>query len=88
MVDDKETGLVFTESPSRRSFLGMSSVAVATVTFPGLTADAQDKASTQKAEHDHSSSEPGSENRPLSLVLFAAPQVLLAFSLSQWIRHL
>jgi hypothetical protein len=52
----------------------MSSVAVATVTFPGLTADAQDKARTQKAEYDRSSIEPGPENRPLYLVLFAAPQ--------------
>ena len=65
----------------------MSSVAVATVTFPGLTADAQDKARTQKAERDRSSIEPGPENRPLYLVLCAAPQVLLAFSLSQWISH-
>jgi hypothetical protein len=31
----------------------MSSVAVATAAFAGLSADAQDKASTQKAEHDH-----------------------------------
>ena len=47
------------EHPSRRSFLGMSSVALATAAFAGLTANAQDKESTQKAEHDHSSSDPG-----------------------------
>jgi hypothetical protein len=44
------------EHPSRRSFLGMSSLALATATLAGLTANAQEKASTQKAEHDHSSS--------------------------------
>ena len=50
------------EHPSRRSFLGMSSVALATAAFAGLTANAQDKASTQKAEQNHSSSDPGPEN--------------------------
>src|ERR1700691_4422044 len=53
------------EHPSRRSFLGMSSVALATAALAGLTANAQEKASTQKAEHDHSSSDPAQENRPL-----------------------
>src|SRR5580692_8822430 len=53
------------EHPSRRSFLGMSSVALATAAFAGLTANAQDKASTQKAEQNHSSSDPGPENKPL-----------------------
>jgi oxalate decarboxylase len=52
------------EHPSRRSFLGMSSVALATAAFAGL-ANAQDKASTQKAEHDHSSNDPGPENKVL-----------------------
>jgi oxalate decarboxylase len=53
------------EHPSRRSFLGLSSVALATAAFTGLTSDAQTQASTQKAEHDHSSSDPGQENRGL-----------------------
>src|ERR1700759_897220 len=53
------------EHASRRSFLGFSSVALATAAFGGLTARAQEKASTQKAEHDHSSSDPGQENKPL-----------------------
>ena len=53
------------EHPSRRSFLGMGSIAVAAAAFAGLSANAQDKASTQKAEHDHSSSDPGPENKPL-----------------------
>jgi oxalate decarboxylase len=62
---DKEKELELAESPSRRSFLGMSSVALATAAFAGLTANAQERASTQKAEHDHSSSDPGQENKPL-----------------------
>src|ERR1700721_3204649 len=53
------------EAPSRRSFLGMSSVALATAALAGLSANAQEKESTQKAEHDHSSSDPGQENKPL-----------------------
>jgi oxalate decarboxylase len=40
------------EHPSRRRFLGMSSVALATAAFVGVAANAQEKASTQKAEHD------------------------------------
>jgi oxalate decarboxylase len=59
----KERSLM--EHPSRRSFLGLSSVALATAAFAGRTANAQDKASTQKAEHDHSSSDPGPENKAL-----------------------
>jgi oxalate decarboxylase len=62
---DKEKHLELAESPSRRSFLGMSSVALATAALAGLAANAQEKASTQKAEHDHSSSDPGQENKPL-----------------------
>jgi oxalate decarboxylase len=53
------------EHPSRRTFLGLSSVALAAAAFTGLTANAQTKASTQKAEGDHSSSDPGPENRSL-----------------------
>lgn len=53
------------EHPSRRNFLGMSSLALATTAFAGLTANAQERASTQKAEQDHSSSDPGQENKAL-----------------------
>src|SRR5580698_8348612 len=53
------------EHPSRRNFLGMSSVALATAALSGLSANAQEKVSTQKAEHDHSSSDPGQENKVL-----------------------
>jgi oxalate decarboxylase len=53
------------EHPSRRRFLGMSSVALAAAAFAGMTANAQTRESTQQAEHDHSSSDPGPENRAL-----------------------
>jgi len=64
MNDDSKERPVL-EQPSRRNFLGLSSVALATAAFAGLTANAQEKLSTQKAEHDHSSSDPGPENRAL-----------------------
>src|SRR5271168_1832860 len=53
------------EHPSRRSFLGISTAALAAAALTTLTADAQTQASTQKAEHDHSSSDPGQENKGL-----------------------
>ncbi len=53
------------EHPSRRNFLGMSSLALATAALTVLPANAQERASTQKAEHDHSSSDPGQENKAL-----------------------
>jgi oxalate decarboxylase len=64
MNDDSKERPVL-EQPSRRNFLGLSSVALATAAFAGLSANAQEKLSTQKAEHDHSSSDPGPENRAL-----------------------
>src|ERR1700758_4005805 len=65
MMSDHTRERAMMEHPSRRSFLGMSSVALATTAFAGLTANAQTKESTQKAEHDHSSSDPGPENKAL-----------------------
>ena len=65
MTSDHTRERSMTEHPSRRSFLGMSSVALATAAFAVLAANAQTKASTQAAEHDHSSSDPGQENKAL-----------------------
>src|SRR6202046_3241232 len=64
-MSDHEKKDVVPESPSRRSFLGAGSAAIAAAAFAGLAANAQEKASTQKAEHDHSSNDPGQENRGL-----------------------
>jgi len=56
---------VVVESFSRRKFLKTTS-AMAAAAMAGLaTARAQDRASTESAEHDHSSSDPGPENKPL-----------------------
>jgi hypothetical protein len=51
------------EGLSRRSFLGVGSAGLATAALASLAANAQEKASTEKAEHDHSSSDPGQENK-------------------------
>jgi len=54
-----------TEGLSRRTFLGVGSAGLAGAALVSLAVNAQDKTSTQKAEHDHSSSNPGQENRGL-----------------------
>jgi oxalate decarboxylase len=64
-MSDHSEDAIYMEHPTRRSFLGLGSVALATAAFAGMTAHAQEKASVQKAEHDHSSSDPGQENKPL-----------------------
>jgi oxalate decarboxylase len=62
---DKENEGELVENPSRRSFIGASSAALAAATFVGLAASAQEREDTRKAEGDDSSSDPGQENMPL-----------------------
>src|SRR5712692_3664219 len=50
---------------SRRSVLGIGSAALAAAAFGGLGAHAQTRQGTRQAEGDHSSSNPGQENKPL-----------------------
>jgi len=64
-MSDQKKEIEFVESPSRRSFLGAGSAALAAAAFVGLTADAQQREDTRKAERDRSSSNPGQENKPL-----------------------
>jgi oxalate decarboxylase len=64
-MGDQKKEIEIVESPSRRSFLGTGSAALAAATFVGLTANAQQRGDTRKAEQDHSSSNPGQENKPL-----------------------
>jgi oxalate decarboxylase len=59
----KEIELV--KSPSRRTSLGAGSAALATAAFVGLTANAQQREDTRKAEDVHSSSNPAQENKAL-----------------------
>jgi oxalate decarboxylase len=53
------------ESLSRRNFLGVGSVALATAALSGIAAQAQQRDDTRKAEGDHSASNPGQENKAL-----------------------
>jgi oxalate decarboxylase len=64
-MSDKKKDKGVPDGFSRRSVLGMGSAALAAAALAGLSANAQEKASTQKAEHDHSSSDPGPENKTL-----------------------
>jgi oxalate decarboxylase len=64
-VIDKEKEIEFVQSPSRRSFLEVGSAAIAAAAFAGVAANAQQREDTRKAEGDHSSSDPGQENKPL-----------------------
>jgi oxalate decarboxylase len=64
MSDGKKRGEL-ADGLSRRSFLGAGSAVLATATFVGMTANAQQRDDTRKAEHDHASSNPGQENKPL-----------------------
>jgi len=64
-MSDHTEEQVIHEGVSRRSFLGVGGAALATVAMAGLTAHAQQREDTTKAEGDHSSSDPGPENRAL-----------------------
>lgn len=64
-MSDQERNDPVAEGASRRNFLAAGSVALATAAFAGLTAGAQEREDTRKAEGDHSSSNPGQENKPL-----------------------
>lgn len=59
-----EAESVDTSQVKRRKFLG-GAATVATAALAAFKADAQDRSNVYKAEHDHSSSDPGQENKPL-----------------------
>ena len=64
MTDEKrDKGLQ--DGFSRRSVLGMGSAALAAAAFTTFSAHAQTREGTRQAEGDHSSSNPGQENKPL-----------------------
>jgi oxalate decarboxylase len=64
-MSDQEKEIEFVASPSRRSFLEAGSAAIAAAAFAGLTANAQQRDDTRNAEGDHSTSDPGQENKAL-----------------------
>ena len=53
------------EGVSRRTFLGVGSAGLAGAALGTLAANAQERTDTEKAEQDHSLSNPGPENKPL-----------------------
>jgi oxalate decarboxylase len=61
--EKKDKGLQ--DAFSRRSVLGMGSAALAAAALAALSAQAQTREGTHQAEGDHSSSNPGQENKPL-----------------------
>jgi oxalate decarboxylase len=56
---------VILEALSRRKFLRSGSAALAMTALAGANALGQERPNTQAAERDHSSSDPGQENKPL-----------------------
>src|SRR5258708_22874000 len=54
-----------TDGVSRRTFLGVGSAGLASAALASLAVNAQERADTEKAEQDHSASNPGPENKPL-----------------------
>jgi oxalate decarboxylase len=64
-MDAKQYDVVL-EALSRRKFLRASSAVLTVTALGGVTVlRGQERASTRGAEHDHSSSDPGQENKPL-----------------------
>jgi oxalate decarboxylase len=64
-MNAKQYDVIF-EALSRRKFLRTSSAALAITALAGTPVlRGQERASTPGAEHDHSSSDPGQENKPL-----------------------
>jgi oxalate decarboxylase len=59
---DNNTGA---EGVSRRTFLEVGSASLASVALASLSVNAQERADTEKANQDHSASNPGPENTPL-----------------------
>ena len=64
-TSDQQESKPGTEGLSRRTFLGVGSASLASAALASLAVNAQETADTEKAEQDHSVSNPGPENKPL-----------------------
>ncbi len=64
-MSDEKKDKMMQDGVSRRRVLGLGSAALAAATLAGLTVHAQTREGTRQAEGDHSSSNPGQENKPL-----------------------
>jgi len=54
-----------TQGLSRRTFLEVGSAGLAGAALASLAVNTQERSDTEKADHDHSASNPGPENKPL-----------------------
>jgi len=61
----QQEGMNGTEGVSRRTFLGVGSASLAGAALASMAVNAQERSDTEKAEQDHSFSNPGPENKPL-----------------------
>jgi oxalate decarboxylase len=64
-TSEQQESKPFIEGLSRRTFLGVGSAGLATAALGSLAVNAQESADIEKAEQDHSASNPGPENKPL-----------------------
>jgi oxalate decarboxylase len=64
-MDDEEESKPGVEGLSRRTFLGVGSAGLATAALASLAVKAQERTDIEKAEQDHSASNPGPENQAL-----------------------
>jgi len=64
-MSEEKKDRIMQDGVSRRSVLGIGSAALAAAALGGLSAHAQTREGTHQAEGDHSSSNPGQENKPL-----------------------
>lgn len=64
-MSEQQDGNPGTEGVSRRTFLGVGSVSLASAALASLAVNAQERSDAEKASLDHSASNPGPENKPL-----------------------
>jgi oxalate decarboxylase len=64
LVSEQHGGKSAVEGLSRRTFWGVGSATLATAAL-ALTSNAQERSDIEKADRDHSASNPGPENKPL-----------------------
>jgi len=65
LMSEQQESKLGVEGLSRRAFLEVGSAGLATAALASLAVNAQEKSDTEKADHDHSASNPGPANKPL-----------------------
>jgi oxalate decarboxylase len=64
-TSEQQESKIGMEGLSRRAFLGVGSASLASAALASLAVNAQERQDTEKADQDHSASNPGPENKPL-----------------------